>query len=502
MNTARLRLAWIGLLAALALAGLVGHRGARADHPMRLRGKRVAMAGVNAGEVAGLLAEAGNPGGKGEGGRKPNFVIIFIDDMGYGDIGSFGATLQKTPNLDRMAREGIKLTSFYAAPLCSVSRAQLLTGCYGPRISVPGVFHPADKHGLNPAEVTVAERLKAQGYTTECIGKWHLGDQPEFLPTRQGFDHYFGIPYSNDMFREAKDGRQVLPLLRDDKVEELLEAADVDRIEERYTDEAVKFIREAKDRPFLLYFPHTAVHAPMHPGAAFRGKSKNGLYGDWVEELDDSVGRVMKTLRETGLDNDTLVLFTSDNGPAKAQSGSAGPLRGAKSSTWEGGLREPTLVRWPGRIEPGSASDAVSGTIDILPTLVRLAGGETPPDPVIDGRDLAPVLFGKSQESPREAHYYFDHYQLQAVRQGPWKLAVHSQPDEDAKEPRLYNLDDDPGESVEVSRQHPDIVARLSDLAKRMDAEIGGKHPRARRPPGEAVQPRLLFPGNPKDDRD
>jgi arylsulfatase A len=460
MKPARFRPTWIGLVAALALAGL-----------------------------------AGNPAARAELARKPNFVLLFVDDLGYGDIGPFGATLERTPNLDRMAREGMKLTSFYAAPLCSVSRAQLLTGCYGPRVSVPGVFGPADEHGLNPAEVTIAERLKAQGYATECIGKWHLGDQPEFLPTRQGFDHYFGIPYSNDMFREAQDGRQVVPLLRDEAVEELLEPADLDRIEERYTDEAMKFIRSSRDRPFFLYFPNTAVHAPLHPGAAFRGKSRNGLYGDWVEELDAGVGRVMETLRETGLDKDTVVLFTSDNGPARAQAGSAGLLRGSKSSTWEGGLREPTLVRWPGRVAPGSASDAVCGTIDLLPTLVALAGGETPAYPVIDGRDLGPLLLGKSQESPREAHYYFDHYELQAVRQGAWKLAIAAQPDEDSKKPRLYNLQDDPGESTDVSRQHPDVVGRLRELAKGMNAEIGGKRPRARRPAGEVRRPKLLFTG-------
>ena len=250
---------------------------------------------------------------------KSNIVIIFIDDLGYADIGPFGATKQKTPNLDRMAAEGIKLTSFYAAPVCSVSRAQLLTGCYGSRVSVPGVFSPGNANGLNPAESTTAERLRALGYATACIGKWHLGDQPEFLPTKQGFDRYFGIPYSNDMQRKAIDGTErVSPLLRNDKVVELLTDEQQSRIVERYTDEAMQFMRESQDRPFFLYFPHTAVHTPIHPGEAFRGKSANGRFGDWVQEVDWSVGRVLETLRELKLDEKTLVLFTSDNGPWRA----------------------------------------------------------------------------------------------------------------------------------------------------------------------------------------
>jgi arylsulfatase A len=332
----------------------------------------------------------------------PNVVIIFIDDLGYADIGPFGATKQKTPNLDRMAQEGMKLTSFYAAPVCSVSRAQLMTGCYGARISVPGVYFPGHSNGLNPAETTIAEHLKMQGYATQCIGKWHLGDQPEFLPTKQGFDHYFGIPYSNDMQKTAKDtGAKVVPLLRDDKVAELLTDEAQSRIVERYTEEAVGFIRASKDKPFFLYFPHTAVHTPIWPGEKFRGKSQNGRFGDWVEEVDWSVGRVLDTLRELKLDENTLVIFTSDNGPwliKGADGGSALPLRGGKGSTWEGGVRVPTVAWWPGKIAPGSVCDAVAGTIDLLPTCVSIAGGKVPVEPVIDGRDISPLLFGKSTE--------------------------------------------------------------------------------------------------------
>jgi arylsulfatase A len=364
---------------------------------------------------------------------RPNFVVIFIDDMGYGDIGPFGSTLNRTPHLDRMAAEGMKLTSFYAATVCSISRAQLLTGCYGARISVPGVYFPAGANGLNPDEATIADRLKPLGYATSCIGKWHLGDQPEFLPTRQGFDHYFGIPYSNDMQRKSLEtGQRVVPLVRDGQVAELLTDEDQTRVTERYTDEAVKFIREHRQQPFFLYFPHTAVHTPIVPGPAFQGKSANGRYGDWVEEVDWSVGRVLDTLRETELAEKTLVIFTSDNGPwliKGSDGGTAEPLRGGKGGTWEGGVRVPTVAWWPGRIASGAVCDAVAGTIDLLPTLVKLAGGETPAEPVIDGRDISPLLLGQSAQSPREAHYYFAGYNLQAVRQGPWKLAIAPQPE-------------------------------------------------------------------------
>lgn len=443
---------------------------------------------------------------------KPNIVIIFIDDMGYADIGPFGATKQKTPHLDRMAREGMKLTNFYAAPVCSVSRAQLLTGCYGPRISVPGVYGPGSRQGLNPAEFTIAERLKERGYTTMCIGKWHVGDQPEFLPMKQGFDHYFGLPYSNDMQRKSSEtGQRVVPLVRDDKVLELVTDEGQDRIVERYTDEAVRFIRQAKDGPFLLYLAHTAVHVPIHPGPAFVGKSNNGRFGDWVEEIDWSAGRVLDTLRELKLDERTLVVFTSDNGPwliKGADAGSAAPLRGGKGSTWEGGMREPTIAWWPGKIAPGSVCDAVAGTIDLLPTAVAVAGGAVPADPVIDGRDISPLLLGKSTQSPREAHYYFRGYTLEAVRQGAWKLAIVPQnetmgkgvlPDAAGSAPRLYNLDEDIGEKTDVAQKHPEIVAQLKALAEKMNTQIGGAHPAARRPAGEVKNPHTLYPT--EDDR-
>ncbi len=437
--------------------------------------------------------------------RTPNVVVIFIDDMGYGDIGPYGATKQRTPHLDRMAKEGMKLTSFYAAPVCSVSRAQMMTGCYGARVSVPGVYFPGQSVGLNPAEVTVAERLKEKGYATQIIGKWHLGDQPEFLPTRQGFDHYFGIPYSNDMLKKSATTQvPVVPLLRDEKIVELMDGEGQSRLVEMYTKEAVDFIGRHKDKPFYLYLAHNAVHTPIHPGLAFAGRSQNGRYGDWVEEVDWSVGQVLEALRKQGLAQDTLVVFTSDNGPwlvKGSDGGSAGPLRGGKGSTWEGGMREPTLAWWPGHVPADSVNDAVAGTIDLLPTFVALAGGVVPPSPVIDGRDITPILLGQSKESAREAHYYFSGYDLQAVRQGRWKLALSPQPDGLGKQAektqaglRLYDLDAEIGERTDVAAQHPEVVAKLKALADRMSAEIGGKSPSARRPAGEVKEPRTLYP--------
>jgi arylsulfatase A len=442
--------------------------------------------------------------------QPPNVVVIFIDDLGYGDIGPFGATLQMTPRLDRMAAEGMKLTSFYAAPVCSVSRAQLLTGCYGVRVSVPGVFFPAGPQGLHPDEFTIAERLKPLGYATCCIGKWHLGDQPEFLPTRQGFDRYVGIPYSNDMQRKsAETGAAVVPLLRDEKVAELLTDEMQTRIVERSTDEAVAFLREHKERPFFLYMPHTAVHLPLRPGEKFRGRRGNGAFGDWVEEMDWSVGRILDALAELGLDERTLVVFTADNGPwigpVKDRT-SAGPLRGSKGSTWEGGVRVPTIARWPGRIKPGTTCDAVAGTIDLLPTFVTLAGGTVPARPAIDGRDISPLLLGRSQESPREAHYYFAGTALQAVRQGPWKLAVAPQPSglgnrnggqperASFEMPRLYNLDADIGERTDVAAANPEVVARLRGLAETMAAALTGPEAPERRPAGTVAAPQTLYP--------
>jgi len=441
--------------------------------------------------------------------HQPNFVLIFIDDMGYGDIGPYGSKLNRTPHLDRMAEEGMLLTSFYAAPVCSASRAQVMTGSYAPRVSVPGVFFPAGPKGLNPKENTVAELLKEAGYATMCVGKWHLGDQPEFLPTNHGFDHYYGIPYSNDMNRRSlKDGRNVCPLLRDDKVEELLDGEGQTRVTEQYTKEAVKFIKAKRDKPFFLYFAHTAVHVPIFPGKRFQGKSKNGRYGDWIEEIDWSVGELMKALKASGADEDTLVVFTSDNGPWASKGSDGGvatPLRGSKGGTLEGGVREPTIARWPGKIAKGSRCDAVAGNIDFLPTFVSLAGGKVSAEPKIDGRDISGLLLGWTTKSPHEAWFYYKGTQLKAVRQGPWKLALSPQSlgmgikerpqDLLGKEVRLYNLDEEIGEVTNVAAENPEVVGRLQALAETMRADIGdGKTGPGVRPAGQVDNPVMLYP--------
>ncbi len=446
---------------------------------------------------------------------RPNFILILMDDMGYGDIASFNPkTKNRTPHLDRMAKEGMKLTSFYAAPVCTPSRAQVLTGCYAKRVSLPAVIFPAAPIGLSAEEHTIAALLKKQGYATMAIGKWHVGDQPEFLPTRRGFDHYLGLPYSNDMGGEwdgapdAPPGKRhpPLPLVREERVIETLKPADQDRLTERYTDEAVKFIRAHKDEPFFLYLPHTAVHVPLHPGKEHRGKSSNGTYGDWVEEADASTGRILDTLRELKLDEKTLVIFTSDNGPWLTQGkngGEAGGLRGGKGGTFEGGMREPTLAWWPGHVPAGGASDAVAGNIDLLPTFVKLAGGTVPSDRKIDGADLSGLLLGKTKESPREAHYYFSGNRLEAVRSGPWKLAIAPQsenigtpkePDKQPFTPKLYNLDTDLAEKTDVAAMNPDVVKRLQEYVTKMDVDLGvAKQGPGVRPPGRVQRPQPLL---------
>ena len=445
---------------------------------------------------------------------QPNFVLIMADDLGYGDIGPFGSKVNRTPNLDRMAREGMKLTSFYAAPVCTPSRAQVLTGCYAKRVSLPAVIFPASPIGLSAEEHTIGGLLKARGYDTMVIGKWHVGDDASFLPTHRGFDHYFGLPYSNDMGGPERAGqtrpngkpdkRPPLPLVRDGKVIETVSPKAQEKITERYTDEAVKFIRDNRKKPFFLYLPHTAVHTPIHPGEKFHGTTYSP-FGDWVSELDWSVGRVLDTLRELKLDKNTLVVFTSDNGPWLSQGtngGVAGPLRGGKGSTYEGGVREPTIAWWPGRVAAGSSCDAVAANIDFLPTFVKLAGGSVPTDRAIDGKDISSLLLGQSSTSPHDAFYYFNGIKLQAVRSGPWKLAVVQRPKEVQDEaapftPRLYNLDTEIGEQTNVAADHPEVVARLQQLVARMDADLGatGNGPGVR-PPGRVEKPvGLWLPG-------
>jgi arylsulfatase A len=443
--------------------------------------------------------------------KRPNIILIFADDLGYGDVGPFGSTKNRTPHLDEMAKEGMKLTSFYAAPVCTPSRAQVLTGCYAKRVSLPDVIFPACPIGLDPKEQTLGKLMKSAGYATMCIGKWHVGDQAEFLPTRQGFDHYFGLPYSNDMggsdapplpgAKKKGNGRPPLPLVRDDRVIETLTPADQDALTARYTEEALKFIHDNKERPFFLYLPHTAVHLPIHPGDPFKGKSANGPYGDWVEELDWSIGRIIDTLRELKLAENTLVIFSSDNGPQLGQTrgGVATPLRGGKFSTLEGGMREPTVAWWPGHVPAGTTCDAVAGNIDFLPTFAALGGASLAKDVNIDGRDIMPLLAGESRESPRKAQFYFRGNCLEAIRSGPWKLAIVPESDHKSKKtdppssefkPILYNLDTDIGETADVATEHPDVVAHLQKFATDMDTDLGlEKIGPGVRPPGRVAHP-------------
>ncbi len=449
---------------------------------------------------------------------KPNVVIIFMDDVGYGDIGPFGSKLNRTPHLDRMAAEGMTLKSFYAAPVCSASRAQLMTGCYAKRVSISGALFPVSAVGLNPDETTIAEHLKQQGYATMMAGKWHLGDQPEFLPTRQGFDHFFGIPYSNDMGEQIspqpdQKARPPLPLLRDDKTIEA--PPEQHSLTERFTSESVEFIRSNRQRPFFLYLAHIATHVPLEAGKAFKGKSTNGAYGDWVEEADWSVGQILDALREMKLERNTLVFFTSDNGPWLSKGKNAGvatPLRGGKFSCWEGGVRVPAVACWPGKIPAGSVSDAVVSEMELLPTAVGLAGGTPPADRRIDGKDLWPLLSGKDQESPHDSLFYWDGQWLAAVRSGEWKLQIRPQKEAEHEKAgkkvdvyaikdftaRLYDLDKDVGETTDLAAQHPAVVKRLQEQIAAMDKDLGIKGDKAPgvRAAGQVANPKPLLMRN------
>ena len=451
---------------------------------------------------------------------KPNLIVINIDDLGYHEIGSFGAT-NRTPHLDRMAAEGRKLTSHYAAPVCSPSRAALMTGSYPKRaLPISHVLFPSAAVGLNPNERTVAELLKDAGYATLCIGKWHLGDQPEFLPRRQGFEEYFGVPYSNDMGPAAdgtksdfgkplpgakaavkkapkqtmaEDGTGIrgdqppLALIENDTVIARVRADDQTQLIQRYTDRAVTYIRQHREgRPFFIYFAHSAVHFPRYPAAEFRGKSPNGLLGDWVQEVDWSVGQVLNTLRELKLAQNTFVLFVSDNGGPVNQGANNHPLRGSKGSTLEGGIRVPALAWWPGRIPAGTSTDAITTMMDVLPTLAQLAGAPLPTDRTLDGVDQWPVLVGNPARPPRDSFLYHRGLELEAVRSGPWKLHL-------AKN-ELYHLGQDIGEANNVAAQNPDVVQRLRALAEasRNDLGVTGLGPGCR-PLGRVAQPQPII---------
>jgi arylsulfatase A-like enzyme len=452
-----------------------------------------------AGLMIGLPARAAAP---------PNIIVIFSDDQGYQDLGVFGSPNIKTPHVDRMAREGMRFTDFYsAAAVCTPSRAALMTGCYPERVGGLPVLYPHDSRGLNPRETTIAEMLKAKGYATACIGKWHLGHKKAFLPTSQGFDYYFGIPYSNNMgvdptmdlakdihwrngvteeqFRQQKPTSRAggPPLMRGTEVVEY--PVDQNTLTRRYTEEAIRFITDHKDKPFFVYLPYTMPHIPLHATPEFAGRSEAGLYGDAIEEMDWSVGQILDALRNLKLDSNTLVVYTSDNGPwnlkgnatykvkgntNRSVGGSALPLRGYKFQLFEGGMREPTVMWWPGRIPAGTVCKEVAGTIDILPTVAAITGTRLPKNK-IDGHSILPLLEGKpGAKSPHRAYFY----QGRGVRVGEWKLlASGGRPVEPSEKGKLlFNLAKDIGEKNNVAADHPEVVERLSDLLDAFMKEV------------------------------
>lgn len=414
--------------------------------------------------------------------NRPNIVIIFADDLGYGDLGSYGHPTIRTPNLDRMATEGMKFTQFYVgAPVCTPSRAALLTGRLPIRSGMMSakrrVLFPNSSKGLPPDEITTAEALKTEGYATAAIGKWHLGHESPYLPTDNGFDYYYGIPYSNDMHSE-KRGDPPIPLMRNKQIIE--QPADQRTLTKRYTEESLKFIRDNKDGPFFLYLAHTFPHVPLYASEAFRGTSSRGLYGDVVEEIDWSAGRIMQELNSRGLAENTLMFFTSDNGPwltKDQKGGSAGLLRNGKGTTWEGGMREPAIAWWPGTIAPGQVSQALATTMDLFSTALALAHVDPPADRVIDGVNLIPVLTGKAK-SVREMIFYYREEQLFAVRKGPWKAHFITQSSYVGDKPvthdppELYNLEEDPSERFNLAGEYPEIISGIREAVQKHRAKL------------------------------
>jgi arylsulfatase len=439
---------------------------------------------------------------------RPNVVIVFCDDLGYGDLGVYGAQGYATPNLDRMAAEGNRFTRFYVAQaVCSASRAALLTGCYPNRIGIRGALGPHAAVGIHDDETTLGELAKSRGYATAIFGKWHLGHHPQFLPTRHGFDEYFGLPYSNDMWPyhpelvdlpvgERKKRFPDLPLVEGEKIVNANVTSDDQRqLTTRYTEHAVSFIERNKERPFFLYLAHSMPHVPLHVSDRFTGHAKQGLFGDVIEEIDWSVGQVLTTLRRLGLDNRTLVIFTADNGPWLSygnHAGSAGPLREGKGTSWEGGVREPFIARWPGVIPAGRVTDEPAMTIDLLPTIARLLGAELPKHQ-IDGLDVWPLVAGEpGAKNPHDAYYfYYADNELQAVASGSMKLylphtyrTLAGRPGgRDGKpsryeqrkldSPQLYDVVADKSEATDIAAAHPEVVERLLTIAERARADLG-----------------------------
>ena len=437
--------------------------------------------------------------------KPPNFVVLLADDQGYADVGCFGARGFDTPNLDRLAAEGARLTDFYVPQaVCSASRAALLTGCYSNRVSLLHALMPWSENGISADEETLAQVLKKKGYTCGIFGKWHLGHHREFLPLQHGFDEYFGLPYSNDMWPMGYDNRPVpsgnpktrfpFPPLIDgnESVAEVRTASDQDRLTTLYTERAVQFIENNKDRPFFLYVPHSMPHVPLGVSENFRGRSRQGLYGDVIMEIDWSVGRILAALKRAGLERETFVIFTSDNGPwlnFGNHAGSVGPLREGKGTEWEGGVRVPCIIRWPGRIRAGWVCREMASTIDILPTFAAAAGAPLPAKK-IDGLDLGPFLTGKVGLSPRREMLFYYGTVLQAVRQGKWKLHVpYAYDSYEGQEPgrdgyagarvqkrtgyELYDLEQDVGERDDVLDRHPQVAGRLLARAEQAREELG-----------------------------
>ena len=436
--------------------------------------------------------------------KTPNVVVIFIDDMGYADIGPFGAKAYPTPHLDRMADEGRKFTDFYVTQaVCSASRAGLLTGCYNVRVGIHGALGPKSSHGINANEVTLAEICKQKGYATACYGKWHLGHHEKFLPMQHGFDDYFGLPYSNDMWpyhpgvlhlpmKERLKKWPHLPLIEKNKViNPKVTAKDQELLTTQYTERAVSFIEKNKDKPFFVYLPHSMVHVPLYVSDKFKGKSKAGLFGDVMMEVDWSVGRILETLRKNKLDKNTLVIFTSDNGPwlnYGDHAGSATPLREGKGTMFDGGCRESTLAWMPGTIPPGSVCKEPAMTIDILPTIAHLIKAKLPRHR-IDGKNIWPLFTSNKAKSPHEAYYFFYGNQLQAVRAGKWKLhfphgyrTMAGRPGGKGGIPTnysqakiglsLFDLEKDIGETTDLKDEFPEITEELSNLGKAFHANL------------------------------
>lgn len=419
----------------------------------------------------------------------PNYVLIFCDDLGYGDLGCYGSTKNRTPRIDAMAKEGMRFTSFLSSsPVCTPSRASLLTGCYARRVGMHEDFTghwvliPRSRRGMHANEWTLPEMLKAKGYATACIGKWHLGDQLPHLPTAHGFDEYYGIPYSNDM-ASARRGDPPLPLVQDTKVIEA--PANQATLTKRYTREAIQFIERNKSKPFFLYLPHTFPHLPLFASKEFHGKSANGRYGDSVEEIDWSTGKILDVLKQHGLDKNTLVIFTSDNGSNGRNGGSNAPLSGSKGGTMEGGMRVPMIARWPGRIPAGSKCNELSSTMDFLPTLAALSGGLLSANK-IDGHDITPLLTGtKGAASPYEVFYYYRRRQLQAVRWGDWKWHLPlgntfpnwttANQKGRGRPGKLVNLKTDLAEKVDVTAANPKVIIKMRELVAQAEATLGNE---------------------------